>query len=286
MSNTNPNPVGTAVSGTILNLGQFGAGYAQGPAVASASQASLFGMSGWADAPVNEQGTIPAVRGSVQTRYRRYGYEKTPAKPGIVQTPAIQLSQRVLFMPPAQLKQYQEKMLAAGMYRSSVQAKDIAFGTRDQYTLEAWQNTVLTAAQYTAAGSKLTFDQVLNSFAESGAGLVAASGGGGGGGGAAAYQPTQLTDPASLRQMADQISGKLIGRRLTDKEKEALVSRIHGDETKYSADVRGQAATLTNPDPQARMIENIQQDFQPEYQATNVANTYDMFSQIIGGSSR
>lgn len=191
--------------------------------------------------------------------------------------------QRLYSMAPAEVAQWQRKLFEGGFYGTSIQMSDIMPGVVDLNTSKAWQNALITAARYSSTGHDTTIEDVIDMTAQAVDYQGTASGGGGGGG---TYSPTRLTDPASLKAMADQISVNLIGRRLTEQEKTALVTKVHGAEAGFYDQVRGQAPTLTDVDPQAQIQQNIQQDFKSEYDATNVAHTYDIFSQILAGSGR
>lgn len=256
-----------------------------------ANSATLWGMSGWGDATVNEKGVVPASTrmtraGQVGGRSTGWGPRSTttPAHPGIVQTRATDMMNRILQFTPQQLADLQFKMFQGGLYPKSMKPEDMAIGMRDPATLEAWQNLILMSAQYAAGGSNMTLDEVLDSLVQTGAGLKALAANSGGGGGGGGGQPTILSDPAEIRAMSDQIGQQLLGRNLTDKEKESLVQAIHGSEAGYYAQARGGASTITQVNPQAQAMEFIKSNMAPEYAATQVASTYDMFRQIIGGS--
>lgn len=189
--------------------------------------------------------------------------------------------QRIYRMKPAEISAWQAKLYEGGFYPASYKPEDITPGVVDGATAQAWETAVMLAARATAAGQNTSLEDVILESAQA----LGYTGPGGGGGGAA-YQPTRLSDPATLRSMADQISASLIGRKLTDMEKQKIVDQIHAAETGFYGSVRAQAGTLTEVDPQARIQESIQESFRNEYEATNVANTYDMFDAIIRGSRR
>jgi hypothetical protein len=276
--NTGPGPGGS--SGTEADLlAQFNAalqGSAQvKPTTYDAAQ-DIYGLGVVSSTPVRYRSTL-GRSGSLQEIVG--GMRGPEAAVTVPSTVGDQLK-RLYSMGPQEVAGWQRKLYEGGFYDASIKFEQIIPGIVDGDTDRAWYRAVLSAARSTAAGQQTTVEDVIDMTAQA----LDYQGPSSGGGGAAAYQPTRLSDPAALKAMADQVATNLIGRRLTDEEKDKIVGNIHGAETAFSGAVRGKAGTLTDVDPQARVQEAIQADFKREYDATNVANTYDVFSKIIAGS--
>jgi hypothetical protein len=243
------------------------------------AQADIYGLGVQSSTPVRFRSTL-ARSGSRAELVSSYDDPNAPRN--ATGTVGSQL-QRLYQMGPQELAMWQRKLFEGGFYANGMEWTDIIPGVVDEQTDRAWYRATISAARSVAAGQNVSLEDVIDNSAMA---LNYQGSGSGGGGGAAPYQPTRLSDPAGLRAMMDQISGSLIGRRLTDDEKAKLVAQIHGAETNFYGQVRGQASVLTDVNPQAQIQESVEKDFKPEFDATQVANTFGMFEQIIGGSRR
>lgn len=93
----------------------------------------------------------------------------------------------------------------------------------------------------------------------------------------------RLSDPAQLREHGDQIALNQIGRKLTDVEHNQLVGYVqHLQQASQQALLDG-ATMVEDVDPDSRLLEAIKANNPVASDATDVANQYNVFKQLIGG---
>jgi hypothetical protein len=120
------------------------------------------------------------------------------------------------------LSQLQQQMFIGGFYDKGVDYGDIQFGARDDLTRNAYIRLLTRTARQNAAGTEITWQQVLDSAAQSaGANLPGSAAGAG--------QPLNidLADPAALNSTIDQVSQAVLGRKATQDEKRLFVGSTH-----------------------------------------------------------
>lgn len=101
---------------------------------------------------------------------------------------------------------------------------------------------------------------------------------------AEAFGPIALTDPAYIRQRADQLGQAILGRKLTDADRARLVSMIHDMEYASGKSQRAAGAEkYVGVDPSARLAEQVRAEHPVEAQAHDVADAYGMLREMMAG---
>lgn len=139
-----------------------------------------------------------------------------------------------------QVRQLQEQLFSAGMYGTN-NRKLIRFGDRnDPDTRQALSRAVIATYQAQQAGARMSLSDMLNESAKYQSADQL-------GGSAAAKQPIRLTDPAAISEVIDKTAPDLIGRSLTDDEKQQLITAYQSMERGFQ-DTMYAGGTGTEPD--------------------------------------
>jgi hypothetical protein len=93
----------------------------------------------------------------------------------------------------------------------------------------------------------------------------------------------KVSDAAGIRQTADQFAEKQIGRKLTDVEHNQMVGYIQHLQSASQQALFDGATQVEDVDPDARILEAIKANNPVASDATDVANQYNNFKQLIGG---
>lgn len=195
-------------------------------------------------------------------------------------------------MDEKQLGDLTQRMYAAGFYKDAVYSKGHPPPNGkvvDDDTLYAAYNLYSTTARY--AGNKSATD-VLNEFAQQGEGQKKITN---------AQSKTQgqvytvtSDDPATLRAQVTKTAQVLLGRSVSDTERDALVSlMVQQEQAPQQAAIQaGQTAdtgsdvrlATARVDAKARLNEKLKADNSTETQAYSQLNYYNVLSQALKGN--
>lgn len=214
-----------------------------------------------------------------------------------------QLLSELFTMNESRLQSLQRDLLDGGFYR--VAPENVGWGTPDEATVDAYNTALNRAATYYAAGVKKTPREVIKDAAkarleaeeEFKQGVV---------GGGNVYT-INLSDPASLRKVADSISSRVLGKK-ADPEIEAKIAnairsaqaseqgkvnqameaakrRRHGQNLAAQGGESGYAppTTVTQQavDPEARAEEMLRSEFPLEAAGMEAADGYRSFLGLL-----
>jgi hypothetical protein len=169
---------------------------------------------------------------------------------------------------------WQRLLFGAGFY-GSAKPTQIAWGTWDVPTKSALTDALKQMVGVTAAGAAVTFQEYLEQLAKRRAEL-----------GIGTDQPTRqvrsYSDPAAVRQSAQQAAEQAIGRRLNTAELKRFSEYFHGLENQAYDDaaVQGQ---YSSPDLGAQAQEFAHGVSPTEYGAHQLGDYVSAFEQLIGG---
>lgn len=178
------------------------------------------------------------------------------------------------------LDDLQKKLFVGGFYNSRVNLDDIRHGDFDEATLDAFQNLLMWTARYNETGEDVSWEEVLDARLggltdEMKAKIL--SGGGGDG------RVIALADPAGLRQALDQVSTQTLGRKSTPDEQRMFVAIIHAMQSGAQS---AESGTVISPDIGGQAEQMLRQQNAVEAQSHDVARTFDVFQQMLGGMGK
>jgi len=239
---------------------------------------SLFGGTGFpeniADFSVTAGAPIGQPRGAVGGALeRQYGS-------GQVTTTVRDLLPQYWQMPKATRSRWQQLLYEAGFLAE----QPIEWGeidpSRNDY--EAWKDAVRYAAM-----KDVPLIDVLRGLADADAGDQLRAGGAGT---PIRRPPIQLMSPEDAAALADDIGSQLLGRRLTDEEKQQVVTTLHSQQRSQQsarADVMVRdegGGEYVEPTTPQTVIEGSIRDQRPtEAKAKDVADQFAQFLGLIGG---
>lgn len=125
-----------------------------------------------------------------------------------------------------ELMALQRRLFAAGFY-GNAELGDIEWGIPDATTQRAWESAVGRAANYFAAGKKVTIDDMIDETIQDRNELGLNDLG--------AQDPYEdlvisLSDPVSVAQQADILGQRIMGRRLRPEEQRLVIAALHSAE--------------------------------------------------------
>jgi len=196
---------------------------------------------------------------------------------------ATQVSASLYQMPPDKIAALQDQLYAGGFYKKA--APQIVRGQADDDTAAAWNDLIGLTAR---AAQKRTLSEVLDEAVAAGGGLKpGVAGSAAAKAGRAPFSPT-VTNPDDIRDVAQKTAKTVLGRGFSDAELARFVGAYQQMETGAQAqDYQATAAggtTVQAPTMQAAAEAQARQQAPVEAGAHDLANVFDMFSQIIGGA--
>lgn len=100
-------------------------------------------------------------------------------------------------------------------------------------------------------------------------------------GGSGAAPLIRLSNPNDLREVADQVAQKQIGRKLRQDELDRFIASYNAEERRTGA---GNSGTVVAGQAADTAVSTFaQENLAGEYEATNVVNTIDNFVSMLGG---
>lgn len=100
-------------------------------------------------------------------------------------------------------------------------------------------------------------------------------------GGRGAAPLVRLTNPNDIRELADVVAQRKIGRKVSPEILDQIIAGINAEERKVGG---GSSGTVVDPQSAETAVSTfLQTNMQGEYEATNVANTVNDFIDILGG---
>ena len=211
------------------------------------------------------------------TPSRAYGVRTAgPDRPGAAREPGRDLTRKssdvVLDMyrrAPQEVARLQQQLFYGGFY-GDVDPKTLRLGDYDERTAQAWERAVMRAANFYAAGRKVTVDQVIEEAARMGLESGAASS-------SSERRKVVLSNPEDLRAVADQVGQRALGRKARANEVEKIVRYIH----EYERAVGGaDAGTVTAPPDASVVADRILRETNPG--EANEMSTASAIDTVIG----
>lgn len=179
----------------------------------------------------------------------------------------------------------QQQMYEAGLYPDGYYSgkNQITPGSYDDDSFKVWSGVVQTAARAEKTPSEVLGDLIAS---RGRSGVTGGAGGGSGGSMRAPFSPV-VTNPLDIRDTAQVVAKKTLGRQFSDAELDRFVSSFQGMETgaqstNYNAAAAG--GTTTAAPSMQTAAENAARTAAPaEAGAHDLASVYDMFTQLLGG---
>lgn len=174
----------------------------------------------------------------------------------------------------------QERLFAGGFYGPEAEAEDIAWGTHDEPSFQAWSLVVQRAARFNAAGRDITTDDVMALAAQ--ASNLSDDG---------LDEPKvviSLTDPSAIVRMVNNASRRLTGRKATPERQRELVAMIHelqrevAIEQSRAIEAESGTFTLQQPDVEARIEQEIRRTSPNEVEGFAVGQALQTLENLIG----
>lgn len=182
----------------------------------------------------------------------------------------------------------QQQMYQAGLYPDSYySAKNpdqIVPGAYDDASFKVWSGVVQTAARAEKTPAEVLGDLISG---RSKAGLTGGSGGGSGGGTVRAPFSPVVTNPLDIRDTAQVVAKKTLGRQFSDDELSRFVGAFQGMETgaqstNYNATATG-GQTVAAPSMESAAVNAARTAAPVEAGAHDLASVYDDFLSILKG---
>lgn len=240
---------------------------------------SLFGVSGdLAGAPVIWASGEDPVRDVYGSAYGPVFPLVSPGTPGDIRTVEKSLAD-FYQSDPGDLAKLQEALYGAGLYSSSYYNENGPrpnLGVPDEDSFAAWKTLVIRAARAKKPIRDMLMD-AQKAFATAGAGR------GAGGGGSRQIRSYSLSDPATLRKIAEEVGQEVYGRAPDPKLVAQFIAKRHGEEKSAQA-VNYTGGTAIQPgDPRASLEEQLRAAVPAEAEAHDAARLFEGFLSMIGG---
>jgi hypothetical protein len=188
-------------------------------------------------------------------------------------------------MTPAQLRDFQDRILAAGI----VDAGSIRMGDYDDTTFKVWANINSRAASFYRVDQKRTPSEVLDM-------ITTANQAAGFGDAAVEVEPgavTQITPGETLAQQVQQAARARLGRRLRDSEVQRFVSlyqELERNANSKVVDARRHAQdgvsseVVAGPSMDAAAADYVDDNFATEAAGQDTFGYYEALRQLVGGA--
>lgn len=179
------------------------------------------------------------------------------------------------------LKNHQQKLYAAGFYDESFE--EIRWGFPGPETQRAALQFMRWAAGFEEDGEKVVWHRALDKIADESGGFEEPEDP------EAPRDPVQLSDPASVGQMADKLYRNIAGRKATDEEKRAAVAMIHRLQREKSQQIWDarvneiSGAEVEQVDPASRIAEQVEETAPEDVMDVDVREAAEGFRRTIGG---
>lgn len=174
----------------------------------------------------------------------------------------------------------QKKMFAAGLYTGDIQEGDMRWGDQaDEDTIKAYKLLLDRGAAYTTAKVGKPLAEVLDDAVAKKPATY----------GTAKRQPLTigLTSPDDINKAVETVAGNVLGRRLSDAERERFVTLYHNLEissqkSEYAAGAAGGTFTAA-PSISGAVESAIKQQFPAEAKKMDATNTGNDFFNLLKG---
>ena len=174
----------------------------------------------------------------------------------------------------------QQKLFVGGFYGPNVKIEDVQWGQFDDQSFSAWASAVARTARFTAAGRRLTVDDVIEA-----AGVAAQMN----------QKPEEatptetvivsLTDPNTIREIADLAGRQGMGREATAEEEQLIIRTIHAAQrtqalqTAFSEGI----VPVTNVDVRARVAGELERLNPVEHEGFATGQQVNVLRDLITG---
>lgn len=205
-------------------------------------------------------------------------FDTTTDVPGQTKKKSVLLSE-LPAMNSADYINLQKKMFAAGLYTGDIQEGDMRWGDQaDEDTIKAYKLLLDRGAAYTTAKVNKPLAEVLDDAVAKKPATY----------GTAKRQPLTigLTDPAEVNKTVEAVARSVLGRKLSEAERERFVTLYHNLETssqksEYAAGAAG--GTFTGPPGQGNIEAALRQEFPKEAKKMDATNVGNEFFNLLGG---
>lgn len=231
------------------------------------------------------------------------GADGRPGTPDAV-APVDTLLSDLFKMKEDRLRDLQRQLFDGGFF-GSVPAERIGWGTADESTVAAYDVALRRSALYYEAGVKKTPSQIIKEAG--GARQEAEEGFRQGVSGGGNVYTVNLSDPASLRSLADKVSSAVLGRKATPEVEKKIADAVRasqaGEQGKVnqaresaarreftarqgavqgqSGFIPGETVTSEQVDPEARAEEMLRSEFPLEAAGMDAADGYRTFLGLL-----
>jgi hypothetical protein len=227
---------------------------------------------------------IFVARRDVHGEIRRAGGDPGKLARSIVGPPATrtesEYDQDFFKMTRQERVSFQERLFRGGFYDASVAREDIPWGVPDDDSQDALQRASRRAALYFNAGVELTLDQVIDEGIQAGGGRV----GGRGGGERVVFRPTAAQD---IESVAQKTAREMLGRALSDEERNRLIGAYRQLESQQHAAEAGEAGTVgALPSLGSFAEQQVEAQAPVEAESRRWLELYGALVEAIGGTSQ
>lgn len=199
-----------------------------------------------------------------------------------------ELEKDLFRMPPEEFRKVQQRLFDGGFFSGDVESDDVRWGDQgDEDTLKAWIKAIDRTERFNLAGKDTSLNEIIDGAKDLKSANEKSSTG-------SKRQPlvVALSDPDNINKAVEGVARKVLGRKLSEAERERFVAFYHNLETssqksEYAAGESG--GSFTNSGVTEGSIEaKIRQDFSKEAKrmdATNIGNEFfDLLGGVGGGS--
>lgn len=180
-------------------------------------------------------------------------------------------------MSPAELRSFQEKAFAAGLYGNS-DREDIAFGDYDEQTFAIWKSMVNRSAGFLARGVKKSPNEALDD-------AVKNAPAGAGKGKKRDPLSGQVSNPADIRKTVNDTALEVLGRKLSPKQLDEYVTLYQAQQRKAqeAAYANQEAGGFSTEMPSASAFaeEQLRSQHPDEAHAHGVISRADEFYSLL-----